>query len=196
MPDVTRTSARSYPVRWAWRVSHSVSIAAALTGVSLGSVNAWSQPVRVFEQEIVRQQEDYDCGPAALATLMAAHSGADLDLTGLTARFGVSAAETTRIREQGFSLEQLARLAQDAGANPQVIRISTESLSTIRLPVLVYLQLPTGPHFSVLTGVAGHHVALADPSQGRLIWTREDFLSVWAPRGEGYLLSLREDPVG
>ena len=32
------------------------------------------------------------------------------------------------------------------------------------------------PHFSLLTGLAGHHVALADPSQGRLIWTHEDFL--------------------
>ena len=94
---------------------------------------------------------------------MAARPGADLDLVGLMARFSVSAAETTRIREEGFSLEQLARLAQDAGANPQVIRISAASLPTIRLPVLVYLQLPTGPHFSLLTRLACHQVALADP---------------------------------
>ena len=53
------------------------------------------------------------------------------------------------------------------------------SLSTIRLPVLVYLQLDTGPYFSLLTGLAGHHVALANPSKGRLIWTREIFC---APR--------------
>ena len=112
------------------------------------------------------------------------------------ARLGVSVAEIRRIRGEGFSLEQLARLARDAGANPRVFRVSARSLSTLRLPVLVYLQLPTGPHFSLLTGLAGHHVALADPSQGRLIWPREDFLAAWAPRGEGYLLSLREDPAG
>jgi len=112
------------------------------------------------------------------------------------ARLGVSVAEITRIRGEGFSLEQLARLARDAGAHPRVFRVSARSLSTLRLPVLVYLQLPTGPHFSLLTGLAGHHVALADPSQGRLIWPREDFLAAWAPRGEGYLLSLREDPAG
>ena len=112
---------------------------------------------------------------------MAAHRGADFDLTGLIARLGVSAAETTRILGEGFSLGQLARLAQDAGANPQVLRLNAGSLSTLRLPVLVYLQLPTGPHFSVLTGLAGRHVALADPSQGRLIWTREDFLAAWPP---------------
>lgn len=196
MPGVTRTSARSEPLRWAWRVSRSLGFAAALTGVSLGSDTAWSQPVRVFEQEIVRQSGDYDCGPAALATLMAAHSGADFDLTGLMARLGVSVAEITRIRGEGFSLEQLARLARDAGAHPQVFRVSAGALSTLRLPVLVYLQLPTGPHFSLLTGLAGHHVALADPSQGRLIWPREDFLDAWAPRGEGYLLALREGPAG
>ena len=127
---------------------------------------------------------------------MAAHSGADFDLTGLMSRLGVSVAEITRIRGEGFSLEQLARLARDAGANPQLFRVSAGALSTLRLPVLVYLKLPTGPHFSLLTGLAGHHVALADPSQGRLIWPREDFVSAWAPRGEGYVLSLREDPAG
>ena len=196
MPGGIRTRARSAPLRWAGRVSLSVGFAVALTGVSLGSDTAWSQPVRIFEREIVRQSGDYDCGPAALATLMAAHRGADFDLTGLIARLGVSAAETKRILGEGYSLEQLARLAQDAGASPQVLRLSARSLSTLRLPVLVYLQLPTGPHFSLLTGLAGHHVALADPSQGRLIWPREDFLSAWAPRGEGYLLSLREGPAG
>ena len=183
-----RTSARFEPLRWAWPLSCSVSFAAALTGASLGSDTAWSQPVRVFEQEIVRQSGDYDCGPAALATLMAVHSGAALDMTRLIARLGVSTSETTRIRAEGFSLEQLAQLALDAGAKPQVVKVSAASLSTLKLPVLVYLQLPTGPHFSLLTGWAGHHVALADPSQGRLIWPREDFLDAWAPRGEGYLL--------
>ena len=173
-----------------------MGFAAALTAVSLSSDTAWSQPVRAFEQEIVRQRGDYDCGPAALAMLMAAHSGADLDQTGLMARLGVSTAEETRIRAEGFSLEQLTRIAQDAGVNPEVVRVSAASLSTLRLPVLVYLQLPMGPHFSLLTGLAGHHVALADPSRGRLIWAREDFLRAWAPRGEGYLLSLKEDPDG
>ena len=106
MPGVKRVSDRSNPLRRAWQLSRSVDIAAALTGVSLGSSSASSQPVRVFEQEIVCQRGDYNCGPAALATLMAARPGADLDLAGLMARFGVSAAETTRIREEGFSLEQ------------------------------------------------------------------------------------------
>ena len=111
----------------------SVSIVTAFTGVSLGSDNAWSQPVRVFEQEIVRQQGDYDCGPAAaLATLIAAQSGAVPELTGLMARFSADALEFPRIRSEGFSLEQLARLAQDVGANPQIVRVSAASLSTYR----------------------------------------------------------------
>ena len=111
-------------------------------------------------------------------------------------RLGVSAAETRRTLSEGFGLERLAWLAQDAGETPQVVRVSATSLSTLKLPVPVYLQLPTGPHFSLLTWLAGHHVALADPSQGRRIWPREDFLSAWAPRGEGYLLLLRGDPAG
>tara|TARA_B100001057_G_scaffold463997_1_gene518718 strand:- start:214 stop:597 length:384 start_codon:yes stop_codon:yes gene_type:complete len=127
---------------------------------------------------------------------MAAHSGADFDLTGLMSRLGVSAAESRRILNEGFSLDQLARLAQDAGETPQVVTVSARSLSTLRLPVLVHLQLPSRPHFSLLTRLAGHHVAVADPSQGRLIWPREVFPSAWPPRGEGYLLSLREDPAG
>ena len=69
------------------------------------------------------------------------------------------------------------------------------SLSTIRLPVLVYLNLH-GPPFQPADRAGRPPRCAGNPSQGRLIWTREDFLRAWAPRGEGYLLSLREDPVG
>ena len=52
-----------------------------------------------------------------------------------------------------LSLSQLADMAAAPKVEPSVTR------------------LRTGPHFSVLTGVAGQRVTLADPTQGALMWT-------------------------
>ena len=61
-------------------------------------------------------------------------------------------------------------------SEPNVTRLPSRALSSVPLPVLVYLQLPTGPHFTVLTGIAGQRVTLADPTQGALMWTLNQFL--------------------
>ena len=78
---------------------------------------------------------------------------------------------------------------------PNVTRLPSRALSSVPLPVLVYLQLPTGPHFTVLTGIAGQRVTLADPTQGALMWTLTQFLRAWAPDGLGLLLSVTGVPV-
>ena len=78
---------------------------------------------------------------------------------------------------------------------PSATRLPSRVLSSVPLPVLVHLQLPTGPHFSVLTGIAGQRVTLADPTQGALMWTLNQFLRAWAPDGLGLLLSVKGAPV-
>ena len=68
-----------------------------------------------------------------------------------------------RIQSTGFSLQQLVLMAEAYGASPQLIALTAAELQTMPLPLLVHLQLGTGPHFSVLTGIAGNRVTLADP---------------------------------
>ena len=96
---------------------------------------------------------------------------------------------------EGFSLGQLVDMPAALKVQPSVTRLRSRVLSSVPLPVLVYLQLPTDPHFSVLTGIAGQRVTLADPTKGALMWTLTQFLRAWAPDGLGLLLSVTGVPV-
>ena len=139
----------------------------------------------------IRQVQSFDCGPAALATLLSAHVAGPVGLTELINSLMLSQAESVRAQTMGYSLQQLVQMADSVGVDAHIAAVTHEALTQLPLPVLVYLQLPTGPHFSVLSGVAGERVLLADPSQGNLVWTREAFTRAWAPKGEGVLLSLQ-----
>ena len=139
----------------------------------------------------IRQVQSFDCGPAALATLLSAHVARPVGLAELTDALVLSRAESVRAQTMGYSLQQLVQMADSVGVDAHIAAVTHESLTQLPLPVLVYLQLPTGPHFSVLSGVAGERVLLSDPSQGNLFWTREAFAKAWAPQGKGVLLSLQ-----
>ena len=104
--------------------------------------------------------------------------------------------EWRRIQSTGFSLQQLVLMAEAYGASPQLIALTAAELQAMPLPLLVHLQLDTGPHFSVLTAIAGNRVTLADPSQGRLLWSLPEFLSAWAPEHRGLALAITADLDG
>ena len=90
---------------------------------------------------------------------------------------------------------QLADMAAALKVQTSVMRLPSRALLSVPLPVLVYLRLPTGPYFSVLTGIAGRRVTLADPTQGSLMWTLNQFLSARAPDWLGLLLSVKGAPA-
>jgi len=138
------------------------------------------------------QVQPFDCGPAALASLLSVHLAKPIGLSALTGALTLNQVERDRVQAMGYSLQQLAEMAASQGVLASVVAVPASSLSGLLLPALVYLQLPSGPHFSVLSGLAGERVLLADPSQGNLIWTREAFARAWAPKGEGVLLSLQQ----
>ena len=66
-------------------------------------------------------------------------------------------------------------MAEAYGASPQLIALTAVELQTKPLPLLVHLQLDTGPHFSVLTE-SQEIATLADPVS-RLLWSLPEFLS-------------------
>ncbi|RZO81317.1 MAG: hypothetical protein EVA63_02265 [Halieaceae bacterium] len=172
-----------------------IRLAGAVAGFLSAATMALAQPVRPFELAIVAQHHHYDCGPAALATLIAAQTGRRIGLEDVKKQITLSAEESRRVRAKGYSLLQLASMAKAVSAEPSIREITERDLSQLPLPVLVYLSLPTGPHFSLVTAMAGRHIALADPSQGPLIWSRQAFLATWAPRGKGFVLSLTAAPA-
>ena len=164
---------------------------------SAATPTAQTQPIRTFPASVVFQGDSFDCGPAALATLIQLRLQRGATLLELTQTVPeLSRQEWRRVQTEGYSLGQLVTMAAAVGVRPTLLRLSAQGLAKVSLPVLVYLDLPSGPHYSVLTGMVGGQVALADPSQGAVVWPKAQFLSAWSTTGTGYALSVTAGPVG
>jgi predicted double-glycine peptidase len=184
----TRGLAREQVMPLAHRV-----VARLLLSTILGATVAAAQPVRAPAQAIT-QGDTFDCGVAALATVLTLQQGREVMPRALINALPMTEVQHAVVKERGYSLYELARMAQAVGAKAGVYRLDAHSLERLPLPSLVYLSLPTGPHFSVVTDVVGESVALADPSRGFMIWPKAQFLAAWAPSGKGYTVTVTADP--
>ena len=169
-------------------------VTGVLITMMMGATVVVAQPVRAPAQPPVAQINRFDCGAAALATVLALRGGRDVTPQALISGLVLTDAQQAAVHDRGYSLYELALMARAAGAQAVVRRFDAKSLHQLSLPALVYLSLPTGPHFSVVTEVVGDRVALADPSQGFMVWPRPQFLAAWASSGAGYTLTVTVDP--
>jgi uncharacterized protein len=125
------------------------------------------------DQNVVKQQLDYSCGAAALATLISGYYGENtsekelLDL--LNARLvSMSDKEKSRKKLNGFSLLDLKLVAQQKGYKAAGFNLTVDQLKQLSAPVIVFV-LPMGyHHFAVLRGISDDRVYLADPGRGNL----------------------------
>lgn len=128
------------------------------------------------DARIVKQDRDYSCGAASLATL-------------LNEFYGQGLAEETLLKamDKGdgrASFEDMQRALPQFGFKGQGFAASYEQLSRLRMPVIVYLKHRKDDHFSVLRGISGDTVWLADPSLGNRTYSRAQFLDMWETRGD------------
>jgi predicted double-glycine peptidase len=136
------------------------------------------------DQYIVKQQLDYSCGAAALATLMTYYFGDEISEKEILDSLNVLLAKLTpeewaHKKRSGFSLLDLKRVAQQRGYQAAGFKLSLDQLRQVIAPIIVYVQPLGYHHFAVLRGVAGDRVFLADPSRGNLRMSMERFLSEW-----------------
>lgn len=162
------------------------------------SIAAWSVPTSAHgahverhtvkelrDQYVIKQQLDYSCGAAALATLMVHYYGEHTSekeiLELLNTRLAtMTKEERARKRKNGFSLLDLKVVAQQKGYRAAGFRLTAEQLPQLLAPVIVYVEPFGYHHFAVLRGVAGDRVYLADPGRGNLRMNIARFLDEWA----------------
>ena len=84
------------------------------------------------------------------------------------------------------SFEDMQHIMPDLGFEVKGYALSFEQLAQLKIPVIVYLKYRKDDHFSVLRGIDGNTVLLADPSLGHVSMSRAQFLDAWKTR-EGNL---------
>ena len=142
---------------------------------------------------LIRQQRDYSCGAAALATLFV-HQWSDniseADVLS-TLSLVLPKEELARRSADGLSLLDLSRVARARGYRAQGFEISPEQLAKLTGPVIVYIDPDGYEHFSVLKGILGNRAYLADPSLGNVSYPLYRFLDMWTrENGTGFNLAI------
>jgi predicted double-glycine peptidase len=133
------------------------------------------------DANVIKQQFDYSCGAAALATILRYGLGDNInERQVLEQLFGLlSRDELQETLRQGFSLLHLQRVAQARGYQAEGFRLEPQFLSGLSGPVIVYIQPRGYRHFAVLRGIRDDRVFLADPSLGNIRMPMYQFLESW-----------------
>lgn len=126
---------------------------------------------------IVKQDLDFSCGEASVATLLNNFYGQTLTEEVL---------KKLDKEQMRASFEDMQRIMPDLGFEAKGYALSFEQLAKLKIPVIVYLKYRKDDHFSVLRGIDGNTVLLADPSLGHVSMSRAQFLDAWKTR-EGNL---------
>ena len=126
------------------------------------------------DERIVKQELDYSCGAASLATLLNAYYG-----QAVTEKELLIAMDK---QDGRASFDDMARALAQRGFKAQGFAASWEQLVRLKVPVVVYLKHRKDDHFSVLRGISSDAVWLADSSLGNRTYSRAQFLEMWQTR--------------
>lgn len=157
-----------------------------------GAGGAFSVPVTSLKearlQTVIRQQYDFSCGSAAVATLLTYHyerpvSEAD------AFEFMYRTGDQERIRQEGFSMLDMKRFLDERGLRSDGFRISLDRLAEIGVPGIALINTRGYRHFVVVRGMRQGKVLLADPVAGSVAIDRVDFEEIW----NGVILAARND---
>lgn len=134
----------------------------------------WEIPFR----SVIRQQYDFSCGSAAVATMLTYHYGRPTAERDAFARMW-EAGNQDLIRKVGFSMLDMKSYLTSMGFKAEGYRLGMEKLPSLARPAIVLLDLNGFKHFVVVKGVKGDRVLVGDPMRGLSEYSRDDFAKLW-----------------
>lgn len=162
--------------------------------------------IEIKNTHLVRQQHDYSCGSAALATILTHYYDRNITeekiLQAVMKMKGLS--KNSSLEEykkaNGLSFMDLSIYAASKGFRPLGLALDMEALQKIKIPLILYVKIRKSEHFTVYKGMDDTYVYLADPSFGNtkvkrskfeeMFYQREDLkypgkvLAIFPPKGK------------
>lgn len=161
---------------------HGGAIAGTLELAGMG-VGAYALPVTSIKEArfkaTLRQQYDFSCGSAALATLLSHHYGKTVsEQVVFEAMF--DAGNQVKIRKEGFSLLDMKNYLKNKGYEADGFELPLPSLVEAGLPAIVLVSDKGYQHFVVIKGLKDGRILLGDPSGGARAMSIASFESIWS----------------
>jgi len=120
-----------------------------------------------------RQYDQMDCGPACLR-MIAKHHGRNYTIETLRRKSGIS--------REGVSLLGISEAAEQIGFRTVGARLTWKQLrEEAPLPCVAYWDQA---HFVVIYKITKNKVYVADPAEGKITYSKQQFLQNWLTAGE------------
>ena len=171
-------------------------------GVSAGAVDlplqvggAFSVPATSLREArfaaTLRQQYDFSCGSAALATLLTHHYGRTVGEDEVfTEMFRLG--DQAKIRVEGFSLLDMKRFLESHGFIADGFEESLDKLAEVGIPAIVLINESGYNHFVVVKGLRDGRVLFGDPAGGTRAMPVSSFKKIWT-NGILFVISNRQE---
>lgn len=149
-------------------------------GVSGGNftVNKVTSLKEARYRSTIRQQYDFSCGSAALATLLAYHYQ-DSVTEQEVFKWMYDHGDQAKIRREGFSLLDMKKYLEANGYHADGFYVPLDKLADVGVPAIVLVNIKGYRHFVVVKGVTDKKVLVGDPSAGTRIIPRDEFEKMW-----------------
>jgi len=182
------------------------ALCAAAAGLMLGAAGvaeaqityvdgsaSYRVPVTTFKdipfRSVVRQQYDYSCGSAAIATLLHFHYGRPVSETDVFKAMWATG-DRAKIRKVGFSLMDMKRYLAQQGFAADGYRVDISLLEQAKAPAIAVIRVGDYKHFVVIKGVRNGKVLVGDPALGLKAYTFDEFRPMW----DGIIFLIHDKP--
>jgi hypothetical protein len=167
-------------------------IAVCLIGIApaqAGSVGLWqgaggvyNVPIRSIKEarfhRVIKQEFDFSCGSAALATLLSFHYDSPVtESTVFTEMFKVG--DQKRIEKYGFSLLDMKQYLTTHDLRADGFKVDLDRFAEIGVPAITLIETQGYLHFVVVKGVKGNRILVGDPAKGTRTIPRDKFATIW-----------------
>lgn len=139
-------------------------------------------------QTVIRQQYDFSCGSAALASLLTFHY--DRPTTEQEVFISMyEAGDKEKIQAMGFSLLDMKTYLARRGLTADGFQMTLEKLAEVGVPAITLIQTGNYRHFVIIKGIRDGEVLTGDPALGNRIYPIEKFKQMWS----GVIFLIRND---
>ncbi|MBJ7276848.1 C39 family peptidase [Marinobacter salarius] len=128
---------------------------------------------------VMRQQYDFSCGSAAVASLLAFHYEDQVTEHDVFVEM-LALADEEKVRKHGFSMLDMKHYLEARGYRADGFRMALSGLrEKVRLPMIVLLDIEGFRHFVLIKGISEDEVLVGDPARGLKVYSYAQFSDYW-----------------
>lgn len=161
------------------------SHAGSLNFNGIAGAGNYDVPVTTFAERrfktIYKQQYDFSCGSAALASLLTYHYDDTVDEQSVFTDMYKNG-DQQKIQKQGFSLLDIKLYLERRGYRSDGFKINLDQLVNAKAPALTIINNNGYLHFIIIKGVNSEEVLVGDPALGVKVMPRDEFDAMWGNR--------------